>query len=115
MLLLVYVDDILITGEHSDDIQQVIKDLHNQFALKTLGSVSYFLGFEVIEVAKNGSGLHLSQTRYAIDLLHKTNMTTAKPISSPMSINHRLSLHESSVLNIHLCIGVQWELFNISP
>ena len=36
LLLLVYVDDILITGENKEDIQQVIQDLHAQFALKSM-------------------------------------------------------------------------------
>ena len=48
LLLLVYVDDILITGDSQADVQQVIDALHTQFALKTLGSVHYFLGFEVL-------------------------------------------------------------------
>ena len=40
LLLLVYVDNILIIGECSDDVQHLNQDLHHQFALKTLGSVS---------------------------------------------------------------------------
>ena len=40
LLLLVYVDNILITGECSDDVQHLNQDLHHQFALKILGSVS---------------------------------------------------------------------------
>ena len=81
MLLLVYVDDILIIGENSADIQQVISDLNTQFALKTLGSVSYFLGFEAV---RDSSGLHLSQFKYVVDLLHKTNLLNAKPLSKPV-------------------------------
>ena len=70
LLLLVYVDDILITGEDSRDIQQVIQDLHHQFALKTLGSVNYFLGFQI---TRGFSCLHICQSKCALDLLHKTN------------------------------------------
>ena len=64
MLLLLYVDDILITGENKEDIQQVIQDLHAQFALKSIGAVNYFLGFEVHQ---SSSGLHLSQTKHATE------------------------------------------------
>ena len=42
-------------------MQQIIKDLEIQFALKTLGSVNYFLGFEVI---RTSSSLHLSRSKY---------------------------------------------------
>ena len=57
LLLLVYVDDILTTGESFVDVQQVIKDLNLQSALKTLGSVNYFLDFEITHTS---SSLHLS-------------------------------------------------------
>ena len=92
LLLLVYVDDILITGDSQADVQQVIDALHTQFALKTLGSVHYFLVFEVL---RTPLGLHLSQAKYAVDLLHKTNMAAAKSCSTPMCLSNNLSLFDS--------------------
>ena len=92
LLLLVYVDDILITGDSQADVQHVIDALHTQFALKTLGLVHYFLGFEVL---RTPLGLHLSQAKYAADLLHKTNMAAAKPCSTPMCLSNNLSLSDS--------------------
>ena len=92
LLLLVYVDDILITGDSQVDVQQVIEALHTQFALKPLGYVHYFLGFEVL---RTPLGLHLSQTKYAADLLHRTNMAVAKPCSTPMSLSNNLSLSDN--------------------
>lgn len=47
LLLLVYVIDILIIGESTIDVQELIIELQAKFALKALGSVNYFLGFEV--------------------------------------------------------------------
>ena len=92
LLLLVYVDDILITDDSQADVQQVIDALHTQFALKTLGSVHYFLGFEVL---RTPLGLHLSQAKYVVDLLHKTNLAAAKSCSTPMCLSNNLSLSDS--------------------
>jgi hypothetical protein len=53
-----------------------------------LGDLHYFLGVEVIKLE---SGLLLSQRRYISDLLKKTNMHEAKPITSPMASSSMLS------------------------
>ena len=57
-LILVYVDDIIITGTNSDIIDNFITKLHSQFSLKDLGPLSYFLG---IQVSFSPSSIHLSQ------------------------------------------------------
>lgn len=47
LLILIYVDDILITGTSSKLIQHVIQQLHSEFALRDLGDFNYVLGVEV--------------------------------------------------------------------
>ena len=94
LLVLVYVDDILITGEDSKQISKLIADLDSQFSLKTLGSVSYFLG---IEAYRNSTGLVLTQTKYLFDLLAKTKMLAAKACSSPMCSSKKLCNHDSKM------------------
>ena len=96
LFLLVYVDDILITGENSEYVHQVIKDLSAQFALKTLGSVNYFLGFEVTRTL---FGLHLSRSKYAADLHLKTNMENCKPSPTPMCLKTKFSLEDSEAFS----------------
>ena len=81
MFLLVYVDDIIITGSNEDELQHLIKLLNQEFSLKDLGPLSYFLG---VEVHKTSSGLHLSQTRYVTDLLIRSKMMDSKPLPTPM-------------------------------
>ena len=46
LVLLVYVDDILITGNDQVKMKKIIESLNAQFALKNLGSLSYILGFK---------------------------------------------------------------------
>lgn len=69
ILVLVYVDDILITDNKSTAITKLVTDLHRIFALKDLGSLHYFLG---IEAFRDTTGLYLSQSKYVADLLKKT-------------------------------------------
>lgn len=96
ILILIYVDDILITGDDSLLIQKVITDLNGQFALKTLGSSNYFLGFEAFG---DKTGLYLSQRKYVKNLLKKTNMVDAKPTPTPMFENQKLSLEDGEAID----------------
>lgn len=56
--MLIYVDDIIITGNNIHDIDTVTNMLNDQFKIKNLGNMSYFLDFEV---ARRKKGILLSQ------------------------------------------------------
>jgi len=88
MFVLVYVVDIIITASVPAAISDLLQQLQMSFAVKDLGKLNYFLGVEVTPLK---TGLLLSQRRYIIDLLKRTNMLEAKPISSPMSSSSSLS------------------------
>ncbi|KAE8674743.1 hypothetical protein F3Y22_tig00111718pilonHSYRG00018 [Hibiscus syriacus] len=79
--ILVYVDDIILTGGSSHVIDEVVRTLNLQFSLKDLGELSYFLG---IEVTRKNESLVLSQRKYIIELLEKTNLLGATPTATPM-------------------------------
>ena len=87
--MLVYVDDIIITGNSPTQISRFIQSLSTRFSLKDLGDLTFFLG---IEVSRTSAGLHLTQSRYIADLLHKANMTNAKAVATPMESNSSLTL-----------------------
>ncbi|KAL5827944.1 hypothetical protein ACOSQ3_019789 [Xanthoceras sorbifolium] len=89
IFLLAYVDDILLTGTYSKDIQHLIGRMNATFALKNLGSMSYFLDFEA---HRDASRLFLTQTNYISDLLKKTNMIDCKPCDPPLSAGTKLML-----------------------
>ncbi|KAG8486207.1 hypothetical protein CXB51_019494 [Gossypium anomalum] len=93
LYVLVYVDDIIVTGSDSSAINQFVKSLHHQFSLKDLGKLNYFLG---IEVTYTTDGLVLNQKKYILDLLKKASMD--KSSSSPilMVSTCRLSAHAGS-------------------
>ncbi|MCH82053.1 retrovirus-related Pol polyprotein from transposon TNT 1-94 [Trifolium medium] len=92
--MLVYVDDIIVTGNKSSTIQSLVTKLNSVFSLKDLGTLDYFLG---IEVKRHSDGsLLLSQQKYIRDLLVKTNLHEAKPMSSPMVAGCKLSKEGSA-------------------
>uniref|UniRef100_A0A2N9J670 Integrase catalytic domain-containing protein n=1 Tax=Fagus sylvatica TaxID=28930 RepID=A0A2N9J670_FAGSY len=93
--LLLYVDDIVLTSNTPTFLDTLIHHLSSIFELKDLGPLHYFLG---IQVTRDSKGLHLSQAKYATTLLHKHNMTSTKPVSTPCTPNTRLSLHDGEKL-----------------
>lgn len=82
--LVVYVDDIVITGNDTDGIQRLKSHLFKQFQTKDLGPLKYFLG---IEVAQSSSGIAINQRKYALDILTETGMLDCRPIDTPMDPN----------------------------
>lgn len=88
-MILVYVDDIIITGNSTSFITALIKHLNDVFCLKQLGKLDYFLRIEVTHLP-NGS-LLLSQSKYITDLLAKVNMTSANGMPTPMVSSSKLS------------------------
>lgn len=63
-------DDIIITGSSTKEINCFVQLLHNKFSLKDIGELHYFLGVEVSR-SFNGS-LHLCQRKYIQDLLDRS-------------------------------------------
>ena len=87
-ILLVYVDDILVIGSSQKLISHFISYLHDKFALRDLGPLSYFLG---IQAHRQGSILHLNQQKYITDLISRTHMENSKPTPTPGSLGCTLS------------------------
>jgi hypothetical protein len=94
MFVLIYVDDILITSSSSPIIHDLLAALHNEFAVKDLGKLHFFLG---IEVVPSSDGYILSQQRYIVDLLKRTKMLEAKPATSPMASSTHLLAYEGDI------------------
>nr|XP_043639383.1 uncharacterized mitochondrial protein AtMg00810-like [Erigeron canadensis] len=82
--LLVYVDDIVITGNCVKEIEQVKSFLSTKFKIKDLGKLKFFLGIEVLE---NDNGLCFSQRKYCLELLNDFGMLGCKPMHTPLEMN----------------------------
>ena len=64
-ILLLYVDDMILTGDDSADIAFVKQKLCETFLMPDLGPLRYFLG---IAITSHPDGYRLSQQRYNLDL-----------------------------------------------
>ncbi|XP_019055175.1 PREDICTED: uncharacterized protein LOC109115497 [Nelumbo nucifera] len=93
--VLVYVDDIIVTGNKLSAVQSLISDLSQCFALKDLGDLQFFLG---IQVSHSSGCLFLSQRQYLIDLLQKAELADAKAMKTPLVASSSLSRTDGDLL-----------------
>ncbi|KAI0488731.1 hypothetical protein KFK09_028570 [Dendrobium nobile] len=97
--ILIYVDDILITGNDSSIIQTLLKDLNAAFSLKQLGMISLFLGIQVLKIE---TGFFLTQEHYANKLINEAGFDNCKACSTPIapasahSSDNALAFHDPS-------------------
>ncbi|RVW64789.1 Retrovirus-related Pol polyprotein from transposon RE1 [Vitis vinifera] len=95
VVLLVYVDDIVITGSDSALLGQLKTHLSESFHMKDLGSLTYFLG---LEVHHSPSGISLNQHKYASDLVATAGLQGATSVDTPMQLNVKLRKEEGDLL-----------------
>lgn len=86
-LLIVYVDDIVMTGDDKKEMARQKKLLAEEFEIKDLGKLQYFLG---IEVVRSKVEVSISQRKYFLDLLKEVGITGCRPAESPIESNHKL-------------------------
>ncbi|XP_019265948.1 PREDICTED: uncharacterized protein LOC109243467 [Nicotiana attenuata] len=96
VIVLVYVDDLLITGNSAELIEHAKAILHQQFRVKDLGELKYFLG---IEVLRSKTGILLKQRKYILELISELGLSGAKPASTPREANVRLTTAEYDQAN----------------
>ncbi|KAJ0881528.1 putative RNA-directed DNA polymerase [Helianthus annuus] len=85
VVLLVYVDDIVVTGNSLPEITRVKSCLSKSFQIKDLGILKYFLG---IEVLYSGGYVCLSQRKYCLELLNEFGYLGCKPVGTPIEQSH---------------------------
>ncbi|KAB2625777.1 hypothetical protein D8674_017437 [Pyrus ussuriensis x Pyrus communis] len=99
LVVLIYVDDLIITGDNAAEITTLKQSLQQQFAVKDLGVLKYFLG---IEMAYSYKGLFLNQRKYVVDLLKDANMSDAQPALTPLDSKLKLDLGGTPLSDISL-------------
>ncbi|CAL5347038.1 unnamed protein product [Camellia sinensis] len=96
ILLLLYVDDMIITGNDTVGISSLKQFLSRQFEMKDLGLLNYFLG---LEISHDPSGYFLSQAKYTSDLLARAGLTDFKTTSTLVDLQTRLTPLDGHMLS----------------
>jgi len=89
VVLIVHVDDIILTGDDTQAIAELKQRLRKEFKVKDLGTMKYFLG---IEVVRSREGILITQRKYTPDLLRETGMLRSKPTYTPLERNWKYGI-----------------------
>nr|GEX76253.1 ribonuclease H-like domain-containing protein [Tanacetum cinerariifolium]GEX76257.1 ribonuclease H-like domain-containing protein [Tanacetum cinerariifolium]GEX76562.1 ribonuclease H-like domain-containing protein [Tanacetum cinerariifolium] len=92
--LLLYVDGIILKSSSTSLLQRIISSLHAKFAMTYLGPLNYFLG---ISAMRTTSGIFLSQTKYATEILERAQMLKCNSCRTPVDTEKKLGPEGSSV------------------
>ena len=85
-VLIVYVDNIILTGDDQKEIVSIKDKLSREFEIKDLKELRYFLGMEIARFTK---GIAISQQKYVIDLLKDTGMSGYRPVDTLIDPNQK--------------------------
>ncbi|XP_019241764.1 PREDICTED: uncharacterized protein LOC109221767 [Nicotiana attenuata] len=91
IFVVVHVDDVIITGTSSTEITELKTFLHDQFKIKDLGRLHYFLSLEVLY---KEDGVIISQRKFALDLLKEFDCLHYTNLASPLDPNVKLKAKE---------------------
>ena len=86
-ILLVYVDDMVITGTNSREIDKLKEHMKKHFLMKDLGEIRYFLG---IEIDNTSEGITLNQRKYTLELFNEAGMIDSKPLMTLLDCHEKL-------------------------
>ncbi|KAL8170993.1 hypothetical protein V2J09_022797 [Rumex salicifolius] len=109
-ILLVYVDDIIMTGNDSTEQARLKTIRAREFEVKELGRMKYNLG---IEVTQSKSGIFISQQKYIKDVLQDVGMNVCKPCSTAIDYNLKKGKDETEPAGIVPILEQFWFLGEI--
>lgn len=101
ILLLLYVDDIALTGSNKALIGTLLDALNREFKMKDLGQFHYFLG---LQASFTANGMFLNQEKYAEDLLHISGMSGCTPVATPLPLQLNRVPDTSPLFPVHACL-----------
>uniref|UniRef100_A0AAV1UWJ1 Integrase catalytic domain-containing protein n=1 Tax=Peronospora matthiolae TaxID=2874970 RepID=A0AAV1UWJ1_9STRA len=88
VLVLVYVDDVLVTGSSLELIAQTKADLKTRFEMTDSGKCTFVLGIKLVD--ESDGSVTMCQRRYVNDILKRFGMDECKATASPVDLSTRL-------------------------
>ena len=93
MIIVLYVDDLLITESSKKAIASLKDAINHAFSMTDLGLLIQFLG---LKIAQSQHGIKVHQSKYALDFLNKFNMKYCNPRKTPFLSGVKLEKAGSS-------------------
>ena len=85
----VYVDDIIFRSTKDELAHGFSKLMQAEFEMSMIGKLTHFLG---LQIRQQDSGIFLSQSKYAKNLMKKFGLEFASSVRTPMSPNDKLTM-----------------------
>lgn len=94
-ILLIHVDDMILSGNDQASISELKSHLKSTFKMKDLGPLTYFLGLEILW---NMDGIRVTQSKYADQLIHFARLGDARTFATPIELNVKISKEDGHPL-----------------
>ncbi|KAM1862019.1 hypothetical protein ACFX14_002530 [Malus domestica] len=98
LVVLIYVDDLIVIDDIVSEIVLLKNTLKQNFAIRDLGTLKYFIG---IEMATSKKGMFFNQRKYILDLVQEADMVDCKPISTPIDCKHKMTMDGETLTDIN--------------
>eukprot|EP00253_Pinus_taeda_P034704 PITA_34704 len=111
LILVLYVDDLLITSSSASAIATVKRALHDRFLMIDMGPLHFFLG---LEISQDATDIKLYQAKYAQDLLERFRMTYCNQHRFLFCLGSALRMEGTITFEIHYAAGTALNLFGFT-
>ncbi|KAK4345279.1 hypothetical protein RND71_035455 [Anisodus tanguticus] len=81
VMICLYVDDMLITGNSPRVILEIVEAMSTTFEMSMIGELTFFLG---LQIKQNEDEIFVSQNKYAENLVRRFVLKNAKHMKTPM-------------------------------
>lgn len=87
----IYIDDLIYTGNDMSMMKNFKVSMQKEFEMSDLGKMRYFLGFEVMQTPH---GIHISQAKYAAEILKRFEMEECNSVRNLLVPGSKLNMDE---------------------